>query len=58
MGLNNHKVYLGKNAPLPFPPQWHLQPSPLCPEHQVLPFSAPGARGGTILRLPIIHNHQ
>ena len=49
---------LGKNAPLPFPPQWHLQPSPLCPEYQVLPFPAPGARAGTILHLPIIHNHQ
>ena len=49
---------LGKNAPLPFPPQWHLQPSPLCPEYQVLPFPAPGARAETILHLPIIHNHQ
>ena len=42
-GAKQPQGLLGKMPPLAFPPQWHLQPSPLCPEHQVLPFPAPGA---------------
>ena len=42
-GAKQPQGLLGKNALLPFPPKWHLKPSPLCPEHQVLPFPATGA---------------